>query len=419
MHPMRLGRLLTGLACLNACLAAPSAWHDWTTQPRTVSLSTDGVDWHGEEASAKVVGTTGGREMHLLPALLSSDEIVALHECASKCDAFDAAEPDTVDKEATFQVNVLEDGIPTAAGAELSALLSPIIEERLLPYVRAKFDCPDACLGDALLRRYRPGERTALNLHYDIQAFATAIIPLSFQDQGDATVDAKRAAPSPPPPTVASSLRSLSCYTGGLFVQGGASRASRRLVRFSAPGDVLVHQFDLMHGVEIEGESSTRLALAIWFYDSPRSRTLGVAPWVSRAAHAGNPDAQFLLATFCAQGRFGNPRDDDAAERWLRAGAAQGHAVSQLGLARHLLGQGDEQQAASSFQQAAEQGHAEAQYALALCYLDGMGVTRSAADAERWFAEAAEQGGDVGAAAALELEALGSRHEASGDMDGE
>ena len=132
-----------------------------------------------------------------------------------------------------------------------------------------------------------------------------------------------------------------------------------------------------------------------------------MAPWVERAAEAGNADAQFLQATFCAQGRFGNARDDDAAERWLRAAAEQGHAVSQLGLARHVLGRGDEEQAAASFRQAAEQGHAEAQYALGLFCSEGLGgVARSAADAERWFAAAAAQGGEAGEAAALELEEI-------------
>ena len=383
--PCEVVALLTSAMLFLRCDA--TAFHDWDTRPRTVALGSGvGPVWRGQEASTTVVGTSG-REMHLLPGLVSHDELVSLHAAASCCDSFDSDEPDTVDKAATFQVNVLEDGKPTPAAAELAALLTPIIKERLLPYVRAKFGCPNACTGDALLRRYRQEERVALNLHYDVQAFATAIIPLSVQ----------KAADTKPFP-------SLSSYVGGLFVQGGASLASRRLVRFTAPGDVLVHQFDLMHGVQVE--SGTRLAIAVWFYDSPRSRHFGVAPWVLRAADAGNPDAQFLQATFCAQGRFGNARDDDAAERWLRAGAEQGHAISQLGLARHVLGRGDEAAAAAHFRLAAEQGHVEAQYALALCFHEGMGLRRSVPDAERWFAEAAAQGGEVGKAAALELEEI-------------
>ena len=89
-------------------------------------------------------------------------------------------------------------------------------------------------------------------------------------------------------------------------------------------------------------------------------------PFHPRAAEAGNADAQFLMATFCAQGRFGTPLHEAAATEWLERGAAQGHAVSQLGLGRHRLGQGDEVAAAASFRAAAEQRHVEAQYSLAL-----------------------------------------------------
>jgi TPR repeat protein len=149
-----------------------------------------------------------------------------------------------------------------------------------------------------------------------------------------------------------------------------------------------------------------RYAIAVWFYDSPRSRALGTAPWVREAAEAGNADAQFLQASFCAQGRFGNRRDDDAAAQWLARGAAQGHATSQLGYARQLLGAGDEERAAAYLKLAAEQGHVEAMYSLALCYLDGMGVPRSADDAAEWFGRAAEEGGEFGEAAAMELAEL-------------
>ena len=73
-----------------------------------------------------------------------------------------------------------------------------------------------------------------------------------------------------------------------------------------------------------------------------------------------------------------------------------------------LLGQGDEAAAAASFRAAAEQSHVEAQYSLALCYLDSLGVARSVEEARRWFTKAAEQGGEYGEAASLELAALDS-----------
>jgi len=291
-----------------------------------------------------------------------------------------------VDKAATYQAYVIKDGKPIAGCSEIGRLLAPIIEERILPFIRAKYRCPEACIESALVRRYRAGERTSLPIHYDIEAFATAIIPLSVQ--------ADRAAGPP---------SHLSTYEGGLFVQGGASRSSRRLIRFG-PGDVLVHQFDLMHGVEVH--AGTRYALALWFSDSPRSRLKGTTPWVLKAAQAGNADAMFLQASFCAQGRFGAELDEATARRWLERGAAQGHAVSLLGLGRHLLGEGEAEAAVASFRLAAEQGHVEAQYTLAICYTDGIGVESSVDEAAIWFDMAAQEGGEFGEAAALELEEL-------------
>ena len=361
--------------------------HSWRTRD-DISLG----EWSGVEAIADVVGTSG-RKMYMLPQLLTADEIAALHSAAIECGAYDTAEADTVDKAPTFQANIFEDG-EVAAAATVAGLLKPIVAERLLPYVRAKFSCPDACVGDALLRRYRAGERMSLNLHYDIQAFATAIIPLSVQRQPAGAHEGAAAPHSPP-------SGGLSAYTGGLFVQGGASRSSRRLVRFESAGDVLVHQFDLMHGVDVQG--GDRYAVAVWFYDSPDSRARGTAPWVLAAAEGGNADAQFLQATFCAQGRFGNQQDDEVAAEWLERGAAQGHATSELGLARHLLGAGEEERAAGYFRRAAEQGHVEAQYSLALCHLDGMGVPPDRIAAAEWFGRAAEEGGEFGEAAEMEL----------------
>ena len=301
--------------------------------------------------------------MHMLPEVWSMEEITALHEAALRCKAYNSDEPDTVDKEATFQANIFEDGVASAVQPQIARLLTPILEERLLPYVRRKFGCPNACVADALLRRYRAGERTSLNLHYDVQAFATAIIPISAQlDELDGATgpDAAGSDPGRAADMTASlpSAPALTSYTGGLFVQGGPSRASRRFVRFASPGDALIHQFDLMHGVEVRG--GTRYAIAVWFSDSPASLAKGVAPWVRAMAERGNADAQFLMASFCAQGRFGTKRDEEAAADWLERGAAQGLAVSVLGLGRHRLGQGLHEEAVSAGR--LRTGHVEAQY---------------------------------------------------------
>ena len=173
---------------------------------------------------------------------------------------------------------------------------------------------------------------------------------------------------------------------------------------------VLVHQFDLMHGVDVT--AGTRYSVALWFSDSPKSRALGLAPWVREGAEAGNPDAQFLQASFSAQGWFGNRLDHIAASRWLERGAAQGHATSQLSLGRlhatgcYAAGESSPAQAFANFMLAAEAGLAEAQFALGCAYLDGIGVEPSDESAAAWFGRAAEEGGEFGEAAALERDEI-------------
>ena len=49
-------------------------------------------------------------------------------------------------------------------------------------------------------------------------------------------------------------------------------------------------------------------------------------------------------------------------------------------------------EAAECFRKAAEQGHAEAQYNLGICYEDGDGVEWSYTEALKWYSKAAEQG---------------------------
>jgi TPR repeat protein len=52
----------------------------------------------------------------------------------------------------------------------------------------------------------------------------------------------------------------------------------------------------------------------------------------------------------------------------------------------------DDEQAAASYRKAAEQGLAEAQYLLALCYANGDGVAKDEVKATSWCRKAAEQG---------------------------
>ena len=60
----------------------------------------------------------------------------------------------------------------------MAAHVAPLCE-RLLAFVRLRFACKSACISEVLIRRYLPSERRRLESHFDVSAFATAIVALS------------------------------------------------------------------------------------------------------------------------------------------------------------------------------------------------------------------------------------------------
>ncbi|MBO5122781.1 MAG: sel1 repeat family protein, partial [Oscillospiraceae bacterium] len=158
------------------------------------------------------------------------------------------------------------------------------------------------------------------------------------------------------------------------------------------------------------------------------------------AAEQGNRFAQYNLALCYEQGE-GVEKNQSEAVRWYRAAAEQGDAKAQLNLARYYFkGEGVEQdldaailwaeraceqesevaakllellkaakehpfdlgvacfekndykKAVLYFRIAAQQGDANAQFNLALCYSQGQGVEQDQSEAARWYRKAAEQG---------------------------
>jgi len=230
--------------------------------------------------------------------------------------------------------------------------------------VRWRYGAPSAVVGDALVRRYLPGERQALGQHFDVSAFATAIIPLN-----------------------------PGSYTGGLYLQAGPNVNSRRFVDF-ARGELLTHQFDVMHGVHVE--AGERYSLVVWFSESEQTRAERTAPWVRRAAEGGNSDAQFILGGFHYRGEFGASRDINEAVRWFAESARGNNPMAMLWMATlYANGEGlpqDYDKAAEYWKAAAKQEHPSAQHALGWAYRDGLGVRRDKAAAVHWFRRAAAQG---------------------------
>ena len=81
--------------------------------------------------------------------------------------------------------------------------------------------------------------------------------------------------------------------------------------------------------------------------------------------------------------------------KWYQIAAEQGHAQAQFALGHmYDVGKGvdrDPAKAAKWFRLAAQQGHVDAQYNVAFMYANGTGVQKDYGEALRWFRKAAEQ----------------------------
>jgi hypothetical protein len=117
--------------------------------------------------------------------------------------------------------------------------------------------------------------------------------------------------------------------------------------------------------------------------------------WFERGARSGNPDGLNMLAR-CYENGWGTPASATrAAELYLQAAEA-GHAWAQYNLGHLLLdGNGVARNLAGAFHwyaRAAEQGHERAMNLLARCYEEGWGVARDAGAARAWYRKSAEGG---------------------------
>jgi TPR repeat protein len=114
------------------------------------------------------------------------------------------------------------------------------------------------------------------------------------------------------------------------------------------------------------------------------------AKWYSRAATAGNPEAQYRLALCYSLGE-GVEKNLALKISWLKQAAKLGHTKSQTMLGKALMfGDGvklDYVEAIVWLRQAADKDEWEAQRYLALCYENGLGVPKDSAEGGRWSAK--------------------------------
>ena len=114
--------------------------------------------------------------------------------------------------------------------------------------------------------------------------------------------------------------------------------------------------------------------------------------WYEMAADKGNAEAQYWTAVL-----YSDKKDltnaKDIAKSWYIKSAKQGHAKAMGQLAWILHNDGTpegKKQAFEWWNKAAQKGNVVSQYNLALCYDNAWGVTRSKANAVKWFIEAAK-----------------------------
>jgi hypothetical protein len=113
-------------------------------------------------------------------------------------------------------------------------------------------------------------------------------------------------------------------------------------------------------------------------------------------AETGDPEAQYAYAMLLARGGTGEATHVAESVKWLERAAEQGHARAQYELALALkLGRGTLQDYAAAskwFRTAARSGHAGAQYHMGRLHRIGEGVSLDLVRAYAWFNRAAAQG---------------------------
>jgi TPR repeat protein len=96
---------------------------------------------------------------------------------------------------------------------------------------------------------------------------------------------------------------------------------------------------------------------------------------------------------FIYQTGEGVPKDDAKAFKWYLQAAEQGHAYAQYNLGLiYSSGLQDYAEAARWFLKSAEQGIADAQFNFGLILEEGRGVRQDYDSAAVWYSEAAQQG---------------------------
>jgi hypothetical protein len=310
----------------------------------------------------------------LVPGLLRRSEVAAILALVNDTALPLDTDPDSVDGMPSHEFFMNSKGKEDTEGTEdsdpvirsrrqpvrdaLQALVQPIIEERILPFVVHRY--PEFCATGlpkrvcrpctSLIRRYHPGDRMRHNVHRDGEALVTMVISLSDYERE---------------------------YRGGLYVSNGKQRQVLPLSR----GDAVFHQSDLMHGVSVEEREeggkrfpSERWSWILWLRDH-EDCTSHAYEWSKACAEEGS-DAlcQYMQAwRIHLNPRFHMPLNpslgvvalEEARTMWMTRAAEGGFAEAMFKVGWALFAKKDEEGAVGWLRRAREAGDADACYALA------------------------------------------------------
>ena len=240
---------------------------------------------------------------------------------------FEVHAKDTVDSLPTHMYYIWRHDLPAASNLtpKLRKLTQAAISERIEPYVRHRYNCPECRACSSIVRRYRSGDRVRIPPHFDFESFVTVVVALTAQRQVE---------------TESPSLSSLSAareanFSGGLYIR--AEPGTERWVPEQQLGDAIAHQFDVEHGVTVE--SGERLSWIVWLQDSAQCGVGAQTRWHEAAARRGDALAQYHLGSAMARAAAHNSTAAAAGLQWVRRSAEQGYGKAMLTLANsHATG---------------------------------------------------------------------------------
>ena len=185
------------------------------------------------------------------------------------------------------------------------------------------------------------------------------------------------------------------CYYNGYGVEKDYQEAVKWYHKAAEQGDAMA-QFNLGLCYDYgNGIPRNKIEAYIWYVLSFKNGNDYVNKNIKRLESEFGKE-QFSEVQFRLGVYFYSKKDYQEAVKWYRKAAEQGLAEAQYNLGLCYEGgdgvKKDYQEAVKWWRKAAEQGLAEAQYNLGLCYYNGNGVEKDYQEAVKWWRKAAEQG---------------------------